>query len=80
MSRVQVGDFVQLSLLGGRFVDTGKVVEIIPFHGQNDIVVESHKVRPGALVSFSEWHVSRVISRGSERDELESIIDEITRG
>jgi hypothetical protein len=80
MIKVQVGDIVELSCLGGKFVEVGKVVEIIPFHGQNDIVVESHKVRPGELVSFSEGHVSRVISKGCERDELESIIDEITRG
>ena len=80
MIKVQVGDIIEVSLLGGKFVDVGKVIEIIPFYGQNDIVVESHKVKPGEIVSFSEGHVSRVISRGSERDELESIIDEITRG
>jgi len=80
MIKVQVGDIVELSLLNGRFRDTGKVVEIIPFSGQNDILVESHTVRPGERVCFSERQVSRVISKGSERSEIESIIDEITRG
>ena len=80
MIKVQVGDIVELSLLNGRFRDTGKVVEIIPFSGQNDILVESHTVRPGERVCFSERQVSRVISRGCVRDEIESIIDEITRG
>ena len=80
MIKVQVGDIVELSLLNGRFRDTGKVVEIIPFSGQNDILVESHTVRPGERVCFSERHVSRVISRSCVRDEIESIIDEITRG
>jgi len=80
MSRVQVGDIVELSLLGGKFVDVGKVIEIIPFYGQNDIVVESHKVKPGEIVSFSEGHVSRVISKGCVQDDLSAVIDEITRG
>ena len=80
MIKVQVGDIVELSLLNGRFRDTGKVVEIIPFSGQNDILVESHTVRPGERVCFSERQVSAVISRGSERSEIDSIIDEITRG
>ena len=78
--KVQVGDIVELSLLNGRFRDTGKVVEIIPFCGQNDILVESHTVRPGERVCFSERQVSAVISRGSERSEIDSIIDEISRG
>jgi len=80
MIRVQVGDIVELSLLNGRFRDTGKVVEIIPFCGQNDILVESHTVKPGAQVCFSERHVSAVISKGSERSEIDAIIDEISRG
>ena len=78
--KVQVGDIVELSLLNGRFRDTGKVVEIIPFCGQNDILVESHTVKPGERVCFSERQVSAVISRGSERSEIDSIIDEISRG
>ena len=78
--KVQVGDIVELSLLNGRFRDTGKVVEIIPFSGQNDILVESHTVKPGERVCFSERQVSAVISRGSERSEIDSIIDEISRG
>ena len=78
--KVQVGDIVELSLLNGRFRDTGKVVEIIPFSGQNDILVESHTVRPGERVCFSERHVSRVISKGSGRSEIDAIIDEISRG
>ena len=78
--KVQVGDIVELSLLNGRFRDTGKVIEIIPFCGQNDILVESHTVRPGERVCFSERQVSAVISRGSERSEIDSIIDEISRG
>ena len=78
--KVQVGDIVELSLLNGRFRDTGKVVEIIPFSGQNDILVESHTVRPGERVCFSERQVSAVISKGSERSEIDSIIDEISRG
>ena len=67
--KVQVDDIVELSLLNGRFTDTGKVVEIIPFSGQNDILVESHTVRPGERVCFSERHVSAVISRGSKQSE-----------
>ena len=78
--KVQVGDIVELSLLNGRFTDTGKVVEIIPFFGQNDILVESHTVRPGERVCFSERHVSAVISKGSGRSEIDAIIDEISRG
>ena len=78
--KVQVGDIVELSLLNGRFRDTGKVIEIIPFCGQNDILVESHTVKPGERVCFSERQVSAVISRGSERSEIASIIDEISRG
>ena len=78
--KVQVGDIVELSLLNGRFTDTGKVVEIIPFSGQNDILVESHTVRPGDRLCFSEHQVSAVISRGSERSEIDAIIDEISRG
>ena len=78
--KVQVGDIVELSLLNGRFRDTGKVVEIIPFSGQNDILVESHTVRPGERVCFSERQVSAVISRPSIDAEIDSIIDEITRG
>jgi len=80
MIKVQVGDIVELSLLNGRFRDTGKVVEIIPFSGQNDILVESHTVRPGERVCFSERQVSAVISKGSERSEIDAIIDEISRG
>jgi len=80
MIKVQVGDIVELSLLNGRFRDTCKVVEIIPFCGQNDILVESHTVKPGARVCFSERQVSAVISRASASAEIESIIDEITRG
>ena len=80
MIKVQVGDIVELSLLNGRFRDTGKVIEIIPFCGQNDILVESHTVKPGERVCFSERQVSAVISRGSERSEIDSIIDEISRG
>ena len=78
--KVQVGDIVELSLLNGRFRDTGKVVEIIPFCGQNDILVESHTVRPGERVCFSERQVSAVISKGCEQDDLPAVIDEITRG
>ena len=67
--KVQVGDIVELSLLNGRFTDTGKVVEIIPFFGQNDILVESHTVRSGDRVCFSEHQVAAVISRGSKQSE-----------
>ena len=77
---VKVGDIVELSLLGGRFVDTGKVVEIIPFGEHNDILVESHTVKPGERLCFSERQVSSIISRACEQDSLSAIIDEITRG
>ena len=80
MIKVQVGDIVEVSLLNGRFTDVGEVVEIIPFCGQNDILVESHTVRPGERVCFSERHVSRVISKGCVQDDLSAVIDEITRG
>jgi len=80
MIKVQVGDIIEVSLLGGAFMDTGEVVEIIPFCGQNDILVKSHRITEDNPVCFSERQVSRVISRASERDSLESIIDEITRG
>ena len=80
MIKVQVGDIIEVSLLGGKFVDVGEVVEIIPFCGQNDILVKSHRIRADEPVCFSERQVSAVISRASARAEIESIIDEITRG
>ena len=100
MIKVQVGDIVEVSLLNGRFTDVGEVVEIIPFCGQNDILVKSHRIIEDEPVCFSERQVSAVISKGCvtawnvaqdleinlensqgcERDEIESIIDEITRG
>jgi len=80
MNRIQVGDIVELSLLNGRFRDTGKVVEIIPFCGQNDILVKSHRIRADEPVCFSERQVSAVISKSCEQDDLSAVIDEITRG
>ena len=80
MIKVQVGDIVEVSLLNGGFTDVGEVVEIIPFSGQNDILVRSHKVRPGQRVCFSERQISRVISKGCVQDDLSAVIDEITRG
>ena len=80
MIKVQVGDIVEVSLLNGRFTDVGDVVDIIPFCGQNDILVKSHRIIEDEPVCFSERQVSAVISKGSERNPLESLIDEITRG
>ena len=80
MDRAEVGDIVELSCLGGAFMFTGEVVETFRVSGQDEILVESHTVRPGERLCFSQRHVSRVISRGSDRDALESIIDEIIRG
>ena len=80
MIKVQVGDIVEVSLLNGRFTDVGEVVKIIPFCGQNDILVKSHRIIEADPVCFSARQVSAVISRGSERNPLESLIDEITRG
>tara|TARA_R110002020_G_scaffold367471_1_gene579346 strand:- start:22 stop:264 length:243 start_codon:yes stop_codon:yes gene_type:complete len=80
MIKVQVGDIVEVSLLNGRFTDVGEVVEIIPFCGQNDILVKSHRIIEDDPVCFSERQVSAVISRPSIDAEIESIIDEITRG
>ncbi len=64
MIKVQVGDIIEVSLLGGKFVDVGEVVEIIPFCGQNDILVKSHRIRADEPVCFSERQVSAVISKG----------------
>ena len=80
MIKVQVGDIIEVSLLGGAFMDTGEVVEIIPFCGQNDILVKSHRITEDEPVCFSERQVSAVISKGCEQDDLAAVIDEITRG
>jgi hypothetical protein len=61
---VEVNDIVEVKLLGGRLVDTGKVVEIYKFNGQKEFMMLSHEVSPGQVVSFGERHVSRIISKG----------------
>tara|TARA_Y100000296_G_scaffold54098_1_gene61965 strand:+ start:135 stop:377 length:243 start_codon:yes stop_codon:yes gene_type:complete len=80
MIKVQVGDIVEVSLLNGRFTDVGEVVDIIPFCGQNDILVKSHRIIEDEPVCFSERQVSAVISKSCVQGDLSAVIDEITRG
>jgi len=61
---VEVNDIVEIKLLGGRLVDTGKVLEIFKFNGQKEFMMLSHEVNPGEVVAFGVRHISRIISKG----------------
>jgi len=61
---VEVNDIVEIKLLGGRLVDTGKVLEIFKFNGQKEFMILSHEVNPGEVVAFGVRHISRIISKG----------------
>ena len=61
---VQVGDIVEVSVLNGRLIDKGEVLEIFKFNGQREFTLKSHEVAPGEEVVFGERHITRIISRG----------------
>ena len=65
--QVQVGDIVEVSVLNGRLIDKGEVIEIYKFNGQREFTLKSHGV-PGEEVVFGERHVTRIISRGYKNE------------
>ena len=64
---VQVGDIAEVSVLNGRLIDKGEVLEIFKFNGQREFTLKSQGV-PGEEVVFCERHVTRIISRGYKNE------------
>ena len=82
----QVGNIVEFSCdrreLRGRGQVTRIFRECLPF-AEDHILVTSHEVsgeKTNVKLWFSSSEITSIISTGSSRDGLESVIDEITRG
>ena len=78
----QVGDIVQVSRVWRGTHIVGQVIRIFekcPPYTEDHYLVRLQEVSTAELW-FAKSDITSIISTGSKQDELESVIDEITRG